>query len=134
MFCENCGKQIAENSNFCEGCGAKITSEAAPVSAPISTPEPVSASVPAPVPASTPVPAPAPVKATYVAPPPARPTYTQPIQQPAYQQTNYNGGYRVNYNTQVLTVGQYIGMFILSALPFDMYPFYWTTPVKGVFV
>ena len=24
MFCQNCGKQIPDNSNFCNGCGAKV--------------------------------------------------------------------------------------------------------------
>ena len=34
MFCTNCGKEMAENSNFCTGCGASLNnnnSEQAPV-------------------------------------------------------------------------------------------------------
>lgn len=34
MFCENCGKQIADGSAFCENCGQKVQQPAAPVAPP----------------------------------------------------------------------------------------------------
>lgn len=42
MFCENCGKEVAENARFCESCGAERskTSENFQSSAPITEEKP----------------------------------------------------------------------------------------------
>ncbi len=50
MFCEKCGKQVAENSKFCEFCGAPVEkiAEAAPVAetAPVQETAPVAPAAP----------------------------------------------------------------------------------------
>ena len=35
MFCEKCGKQIADDSAFCDGCGAKVESIETPQAQPV---------------------------------------------------------------------------------------------------
>ena len=47
---------------------------------------------------------------------PAQPPVQPPVQQPVYQQPVY-GQPVVDPTTEVMSVGSYIGMFILSAIP-----------------
>lgn len=44
MFCEKCGKQVAENAKFCEFCGAPV--EKAPEAAPVVEAAPVAEEAP----------------------------------------------------------------------------------------
>jgi len=94
-FCPSCGTRIENGGVFCPSCGKPVQATAPAQAAP---------------PVYTAAPQPAPV---YAAAP-------QPQPQPTYQ-TTYNqystssGGYQAQ-NSPPLTVGQYIGMFIIASL------------------
>lgn len=78
-FCQYCGNQMDDNSNFCQSCGKSQSisnSSSSTSSAPTQS---------------------------------SQPTYTAPYSN--YNQTSTN-------ISSPLTVGQYIGMFILTAIPF----------------
>ncbi|MDD2374759.1 MAG: zinc ribbon domain-containing protein [Eubacteriales bacterium] len=87
MICSQCGKNNPDDARFCDGCGSPL--QAAPVNQGYTAPPP---------------------------PPPPQPQYQQTYQQPpqAYQNS---GGYTGGADNSVLSVGQYIGMIILSAIP-----------------
>ena len=87
-FCQYCGSSMDENSSFCQSCGKSQT-----------------------------VAAPAAPQSSYSAP---TSTYSSPS---SYSATSSYSPYSTGYNPMQaakdapLTVGQYIGMFILSSLP-----------------
>ena len=97
MYCEKCGKQLAEDAKFCDECGTKVSP---PVNDQVTAEEPKAASPPPPPPP----------------PPPPAPT-PPPVQQPR-NNNSYN-----TYNTNTvsldkpLSIGAYLGMFILMAIP-----------------
>ena len=99
MFCEQCGKEIPDNSKFCAGCGAKAEPTEPIVQAveadPQKTPTPEPIEPPKAQPAPPPPPKPAPVVATN-------------------QSTQYNN--RDNL-IKPLSIGAYIGTFIILAIP-----------------
>ncbi len=91
MFCEKCGIKLPEGAKFCGGCGTKTE----PVQPEAET-DPVRPVTPSPVyapPAQT-------------APP--RPQNYAPAQPPAYSE---------QLGSEPLSVGQYIGMFLLLCVP-----------------
>lgn len=93
MFCEKCGSEIPENSKFCASCGTPVV--------------PVDESALAAEITSQPEPAPAPkVQTPPPAPKPAPAQYSDP-------NTQYSKGNLV----KPLSVGSYMGMFILMAIP-----------------
>lgn len=87
-FCQYCGSSMDENSSFCQSCGKSQTAAA-----------------------------PAAPQSSYSAP---TSTYSSPS---SYSATSSYSPYSTGYNPMQaakdapLTVGQYIGMFILSSLP-----------------
>lgn len=97
MFCPNCGKNLPEEAGFCDNCGSSI----AP-------------SQPAPAQRSTYSPPSAPQSA--YAPPstynPQGNTYQTQANVPHYASSNYEVD-----RTRPLTVGSYIGMFLLMLIP-----------------
>lgn len=97
MFCEQCGKDIPENSKFCAGCGAKV--------------EPV-AEVSAPVESEVEQPTPPPQ--TEQAPPPPPPPTPPPVQPVPVPSARYNSGDNL---IKPLGIGSYIGILILMAIP-----------------
>ena len=99
MFCEHCGKEIPENSKFCAGCGAK----AEPAEPIVQAVEPEAQQDPTPEPIEPP-------KAPQAPPPPPQPA---PVVN-ANKNTQYNN--RDNL-VKPLSIGAYIGMFILLAIP-----------------
>ena len=107
MFCEKCGKELPANSKFCSGCGAQIEPVAAEVQE-----TPAAEAVPAPEPEPVPIPAPIP------APPKAEPRMEkeQPTTKPirVEQNVQYN---EKNNLIKPLSIGSYIGMFILLWIP-----------------
>ena len=93
MFCEKCGNEIPDNSKFCAGCGAKVE----PVEATVESVEQA-------VEAETP-------------PTPAKPAETVPPVAPTTAGTKsieYNGKGNL---IKPLSIGAYIGMFIILAIP-----------------
>ena len=107
MFCENCGANIPDNSKFCTGCGATLDS-AAPA-APAQQPVQAAAPVPQPQPAYA-----APQPPPFVYAPPQQPQPQQRPQQQYNQAAEYGS---VQSNREPLSVGNYIVMFILCAIP-----------------
>lgn len=109
MFCASCGKQNPDDSKFCESCGSPLGDavvKAAPVAAAAAyTPPPSPAPQPQPV-YQPPV---APQQPVYAAPP--QQTYYQQSQQPVYNNAAANGG------AKVMTIGDYILTFIVTAIP-----------------
>ena len=95
MFCENCGKELLEGAKFCGSCGAKTGPE---------QPAPTVAAEPPPV--------------HPVSPPPA---YTPPVQTAPPRPQGYAPAQPRSYPGQPasepLSVGQYIGMFLLLCVP-----------------
>ncbi len=96
MICKVCGKTLPDNAKFCEGCGSRVMPEAAPAPA-----------QPAYTPNAQPYPRP---DSVYAAP---------GYQAPAKPQTppSYSPFDPAAILNKPLSVGQYIGMFILSAIP-----------------
>ncbi|MFO7637612.1 MAG: zinc ribbon domain-containing protein [Clostridia bacterium] len=95
MYCEKCGKTLAENAKFCDDCGTRVT--------PPETMEAIK-------PEQSTTPPPPPVPATPPPPPPPKPV----------QQTNqytYGPGANAVSLDKPLSVGAYLGMFILLAIP-----------------
>ncbi|MCD6321655.1 MAG: zinc-ribbon domain-containing protein [Clostridiales bacterium] len=95
MFCEQCGKEIPENSKFCPACGA-IVEPSAPM-APAVEPEPQLDSTTEPTE----------IPKTQQAPPPAAVINTT-------QNTSYNNKDNL---IKPLSIGSYIGIIILMAIP-----------------
>jgi len=99
MFCEQCGKDIPENSKFCAGCGAKVEPAETVVEAiepdPQPTPPPKTEPTTPPKAEQTPPPAPQPV-----------PVSAQKI--PYNQRGNL---------VKPLSIGAYLGMIILLCIP-----------------
>ena len=98
MFCEKCGKEIPENSKFCSGCGTKVVP--AESVEPVVEPEPVAEveQIAEPTPSS---------KEEQAPPPPTKPV--SPV---------YSTGYNSKGNlVKPLSIGAYIGMFILLCIP-----------------
>ena len=98
MFCEKCGKEIPENSKFCSSCGTKVVH--AESVEPVVEPEPVAEveQIAEPTPSS---------KAEQTPPPPIQPV--SPV---------YSTGYNSKGNlVKPLSIGAYIGMFILLCIP-----------------
>ena len=94
MFCEKCGKELLEGAKFCGSCGAKIEPEQ---------------------PASTVAAEPPPV---HPVPPP--PAYTPPVQAVTPRQAYAPAqpqAYPGQPASEPLSVGQYIGMFLLLCVP-----------------
>lgn len=104
MFCEQCGKEIPENSKFCSSCGAPVV--IADPETPSVEPDPV---VSAPEPEPTPIQEPP--KTEQAPPPPPVQPAPQPGPAPAYQYNDRNN------LVKPLSVGSYIGIFILMAIP-----------------
>jgi hypothetical protein len=90
MFCPTCGRQNADNAKFCDGCGTSLNGAAQP-----SQPAQAAAFTPAPPP-------PSPAQPQYAPPPPA---YYPPQQ------------YVANDLTKPMTIGNYIGFFLLQLIP-----------------
>ena len=101
MFCEQCGKEIPENSKFCAGCGAKVE----PAEVIVQAVEPEAETAPAPEPTKDEVPK------VQQAPPPPRP---QPV--PVAQNSNAQYSSKDNL-IKPLSIGAYIGTFIILAIP-----------------
>lgn len=101
MFCEKCGSKLPENAKFCGSCGAK-TEPLQPAAA-IPVPD-----HPAPPPLSYTPPVQAPQ--SYTPPAQAVPSrsYPPPVQAPVHSGT---------MESEPLSVGKYIGMFLLMCLP-----------------
>lgn len=125
MFCENCGSSLQDGAKFCGSCGAK-TEPVAPADETIqaSTPEishqpqvaedntaRPSAAKEAETPSYTPPARPAPA---YTAPQPAQSYSTGQSYQPPAPNPYAPGGFVDN---SPLGIGQYIGMFLLMAIP-----------------
>lgn len=102
MFCENCGTQLPDDAKFCASCGTTLEA-----SAPAAPPPPAQAVPPAAPPPVNPPPPVAPPPPVYAPPPPV---YAAP---PAYQP----GFQPYAANTAPLSMWQYIGMFIVMAIP-----------------
>ncbi len=129
MFCEKCGVKQPDNAVFCSNCGNNMSSvnsdasAAKSVQAPV-TPQPVQVS-PTPV-----APRPAQVPPTPVAPRPVPQVAPRPIAQPVMQaaprpipqvatgQVYQQQPPRIDPLTTPLSVGSYMGMFLLMAIPF----------------
>ena len=109
MFCEQCGKEIPDNSKFCSGCGAKVNPDAAveDVSEIIAEAVPEPAAEPAPEPEAPLEPEP---KSEEAPPPPPPEEKTAPAPQYAAYKSKDN-------LVKPLSIGAYIGMFILLAIP-----------------
>lgn len=110
MFCENCGNKLIEGSKFCGKCGARTK----PLQASFSEAEAGSAQA-----APT-------AQQSYSPPtrqaPPAQQSYRPPVQQTPAAQQPYKpqqdaGSYMESQLNAPLRVGQYIGMFLLLAIP-----------------
>ncbi len=139
MFCEKCGVKLPENSKFCVSCGAHVGGAGA-VQAPIPPPPvtPVSPQTAAPTPFPPPPP-PGHGRAAEAPPPPpgyqpepgqvapsAPPVYRPPgpvpspgpmVQGPPSYAPQPAYGTGAQAGTAVLSVGQYIVMFILLCIP-----------------
>lgn len=89
MFCPSCGKQNPDDSKFCESCGSKLNGQTAQASPP---PQQTYS--------------PSPPQQNYAPPPPP--------------QQSYSGGYQAqsSHLTAPLTLGNYIGMYLLLMIPF----------------
>ncbi len=99
MFCEQCGKEIPENSKFCAGCGA------------IAKPADSMEQVVEPESQQTPVAEPIEPAKAQQAPPPPRP-------QPTSVAQTSNAQYSSKDNLiKPLSIGSYIGIIILMAIP-----------------
>ena len=99
MFCEQCGKDIPENSKFCAGCGAK-TEPAEPI---VQAVESEAQQAPTPEP---------------IEPPKAQPAPPPPPQPAPVVNTNKNTQYNNRDNLiKPLSIGAYIGTFIILAIP-----------------
>lgn len=94
MFCNNCGNKLPDDAKFCGGCGTRFEP---------AQPAYASAEQTATQPSSPPVYAP-----PMQTPPPYQQSYSPPQQQPFYSSQIDNGP---------LSVGQYIGMFLLLLVP-----------------
>lgn len=130
MFCEKCGVKLPENSRFCVTCGAPVEradTMTAPIPPPPVSPRSPQAAAPPPPPPPGYQPAARPVAPS--APPVYRPA-TQPPPSPApghssgpvvqgpppyAPQPSY--GADAQAGAAVLSVGQYIVMFILLCIP-----------------
>ncbi len=125
MFCEKCGAKFPENSRFCVSCGAKIGGQAAaPGTAqpaiPIFSPPP-----PPPPPGYQPAPRQAapsapPVYRPAAQPPPSsspRPSPGSVVQGPPSYAPQPSYGTGASAGDEVLSVGQYIVMFLLLCIP-----------------
>lgn len=104
MFCEQCGKEIPENSKFCAGCGAKVE----PTEPVVQAAEPETQVAPTPEPTPT-----EPPKAQQAPPPPPPKPAPVPVA---------NTSAKTQYNTKdnlvkPLSIGAYIGTFIILAIP-----------------
>lgn len=120
MHCEKCGAVLAGNSQFCVSCGAKVEGRPVVTTGQSYTPPPpppdygpsVQGSPPpppayGPVSQSPPPPPPGPGPAVQTT------SYTPP--QPYPSQSLHEA--RMQYERGPLSVGQYIGMFLLLAIP-----------------
>ncbi|MCK5758929.1 MAG: zinc ribbon domain-containing protein [Clostridiales bacterium] len=101
MFCEQCGKEIPDNSKFCAGCGAIV--------------EPAEPMVQAVEPETEPVPTPEPVEAPnpQQVPPPPRPQ-PQPVSVAQTSKAQYSSKDNL---IKPLSIGSYIGIIILMSIP-----------------
>lgn len=129
-FCETCGSTLLDGAKFCNSCGALVSGDSPPQAVaqttvppqqrvtPVTAPPPVQ-TVPSPQqtyyqsPAQAPQkPIPPPQQAYYQAPPQSQ----VPPQQTYYQAPpqNYN---RNTQNIAPMTVLQYLGTFLISAIP-----------------
>ncbi len=134
MFCEKCGVKLPENSKFCVSCGAQVGGADA-MTAPI-PPLPVSPRSPraaAPIPSPPPPPPPGYQPAAGMAAPSAPPVYRPAAQpSPSPSPAPFSGpgaqgppsytpqpfyGAEAQTGAGVLSVGQYIVMFILLCIP-----------------
>jgi len=122
MFCEKCGENQPDNSVFCSNCGNNMANGiSANTVAPVSVqPKPVMPQPVVPAPAPAPIPAPIPQAVPVQAQRPVpQPVYQQaqpqrPVPQPVYQQAGAPG---FDPLTAPLSVGSYMGMFLLMAIP-----------------
>ncbi len=119
MFCDKCGANLVEGSGYCTACGAKLEGQGV-----FSAASQPGAAVPPPPPAQDPPPPPPPsYSPDFQAPPPSpgfRPAATQPAPSAypqSYSPQSYQGVGRPAVG-EVLSVGQYIGMFLLLCIPF----------------
>ena len=94
MYCENCGKELPDDMLFCPSCGTRVQASPAP-------PPPAEDSAPPPQYGST----------AY-----APPAQSLPIQPPPAQGYGAPPPQR-DYLSEPLRTGQYIGMFLLMAIP-----------------
>lgn len=101
MFCENCGSTLCEESKFCVNCGAKIETQQSGQA---------EAASQIPVQPASPAPAYAPPPA-YTPPAYTPPAYVPPVQAPPVYPSQVSPG------TEVLRVGQCIGMLLLMCVP-----------------
>ncbi len=107
MFCEKCGNEIPDNSKFCAGCGAKVEPVEVSAESVEQVVEPVEVSAEPVEQVVEPESQPAPTKAPEPVPPVApKAASTQNIQ--------YNDKGNL---IKPLSIGAYIGMFILLAIP-----------------
>ncbi|MBN2557533.1 MAG: zinc ribbon domain-containing protein [Clostridia bacterium] len=95
MFCEQCGKEIPENSKFCSGCGAKIEPTENILEESMSEPTAAEASY-------------------FEEPPRAEPAKPVPPPAPVVQKAQYNDK---NNLVKPLSIGAYVGMLILLWIP-----------------
>lgn len=131
MFCEKCGVKQPDNAVFCSSCGNQMGNKSAgqPKAKPVQ-PKPVAPRPVAPQPVKPAAPAPqvAPRQVPQAAPqavPPRQvpqqqavpPQAQRPVAQPVYQQPQAQPQ-RLDPLTQPLSVGGYMGMFLLMAIPF----------------
>lgn len=97
MFCENCGASIPDDSKFCAKCGTTLDGETPSAKAPTPVPQPVQVTAPVVVASAQP-------QSPYVS---VTPQYSP-------QSAGYGPA---QIEREPLSVGNYIGMFFLSAIP-----------------
>jgi hypothetical protein len=105
MFCESCGANVPENSTFCVSCGARVDTQTVDMTASSAGGAPPPPPPAGPLGQAAPPPPPAYGAALQTAPP-LQQSYAQPV---AYGQ--------VQPGNEPLSVGQYIGMFLLMCVP-----------------